>query len=281
MIGVFDSGHGGLVIYQQLVRDFPDRSFAYFGDHAHAPYGNQSSELIVDLTRDGITFLFKKGCKLVLLACNTATAIAAHKLQHEWLPQSAYRNNRILGIIAPTVEAATLTPWGVTTAQYPQSRNRNKIVVFGTPRTIDTGVYQAEIRKRCPLITLVEQACPNLAGMIESRAPDDLIAAEVATACKTALSRMQGDVPDMAILGCTHYPLIEPMFRANLPPSTRILSQGLAVSDSLADYLHRHPEFDVPVSPPIRQLFTSGDPTRVSTIASFFLNDSIAFKEAA
>src|SRR5215467_2852233 len=172
MIGVFDSGHGGLTVFRVLVRRFPHIAFAYLGDHRNVPYGNRSSDEIVALTREGVCALFRSGCRLVLLGCNTATCVAARTLQKDWLPVSGFAGHNILGIVAPTVEAATQTPWAVTSPQYPQKFNTDTIGIFGTTRTIQSDVYAEEIRKRCPKVTVVQQICSELAGAIEEKRPE-------------------------------------------------------------------------------------------------------------
>src|SRR6187431_2599696 len=133
MIGVFDSGLGGLTVLRALV------------DHANVPYGNRSSAEVIDLTRASVEALFSQGCKLVLLGCNTATAVAARHLQQTCLPSSQWRGHNVLGIVAPTVEAATQTPWAVSSPQYPQKYNTDLIAVFGTTRTINSDAYPEEI----------------------------------------------------------------------------------------------------------------------------------------
>ena len=158
MIGLFDSGHGGLTVLKALVERFPGQQFLYLGDHANAPYGNRPSEEVVELTRAAIAWLFDAGCPLVLLACNTATAVACRTLQRDWLPASGRKGVNVLGIVAPTVEAATQTPWAITTPQYPQKYLTETIAVFGTARTIASGVYKEEIRKRCPRVNVVQQS---------------------------------------------------------------------------------------------------------------------------
>lgn len=107
MIGVFDSGLGGLTVLRALRSRFPQLDFTYLGDHAHVPYGNRPSDEIVELTRGSVEALFERGCKLVLLGCNTATAVAARRLQRSWLPGSGWKGHNVVGIVAPTVEAAT------------------------------------------------------------------------------------------------------------------------------------------------------------------------------
>jgi len=266
MIGVFDSGHGGLTVLEALVRRFPDEAFLYLGDHANAPYGNRPSEEVVELTRAAVERLYGAGCRLVLLACNTATCVAVRRLQQEWLPVSPYRGtHNVLGIVAPTVEAATQTAWGVTSPQYPQKYNSDVIAVFGTTRTIVSGVYPQEIHKRCPRVTVIEQACPALAGAIEAGAPEAELDALVAGCVAELMAKAGGTPPHRAILGCTHYPLVEHLFRRHLPPFTRILSQPDAVSDSFEDYLGRHVLYRTGGHG--LRLVTTGDPLEVTAVA--------------
>ncbi len=271
MIGLFDSGHGGLTIFRALVQRFPDCSFVYLGDHANAPYGNRGSQEIVELTRSGVEQLFTRGCKLVLLACNTASAIACRTLQQDWLSGSGYTGHNILGVVAPMVEAATQTPWAVTSPQYPQKFNSDTIAVFGTTRTISSGVYSEEIRKRCPKVTVLGQACPDLAGAIEMGAGGQDLDQLVAKYVNQLLERAGGVAPERAILGCTHFPLIEEIFVTHLPPSTRILSQPDVVADSLEDYLARHPDYGAgKASEGKPQLLTTGNPGQVSLALELF-----------
>lgn len=249
MIGLFDSGNGGLTVLRELAQRFPHVRFAYLGDHANVPYGNRPSEEIVALTRAGVEQLFGLGCRLAVLACNTATAVAARTLQRDWLPKSAWRGHNVIGIIAPTVEAATQTPWAVTTPQYPQKYNTDTIAVFATRRTVASGVYPEEIRKRCPKVDVVQQACPDLAGAIEEARPEPELSRMVEGYVAELLRNTGGHPPHRAILGCTHYPLVGHLFRLYLPPFTRILGQPEVVADSLEDYLARHPDYVGEVRP--------------------------------
>ena len=271
MIGVFDSGHGGLTVFRALVERYPDLAFVYLGDHAHAPYGNRPSEEVVDLTRIGVEALFKRGAKLVLLGCNTATCVAARTLQRDWLPQSAWAGRNVIGIVAPTVEAATQTPWAVTTPQYPQKYNTDLIAVFGTTRTITSYVYPEEIRKRCPKVTVVQQICADLAGAIEAGQCADELEHLVKAGVDGLMAQTGGQAPHQAILGCTHFPLVEPLFRRHLPASTRLLSQPEIVADSLEDYLARHPSYRGDrAAAAATQLLTTGDPAQINAVARIF-----------
>ena len=279
MIGVFDSGHGGLTVFRALVRRFPHIAFVYLGDHRNVPYGNRASDEIVALTREGVCALFHRDCRLVLLGCNTATCVAARTLQKDWLPVSGWTGRNILGIVAPTVEAATQTPWAVTSPQYPQKYNTDTIAVFGTTRTIASHAYPEEIRKRCPKVRVVQQTCPHLVGAIERAAPEEELDGLVGQAVAALLAQTEGAPPHRAILGCTHYPLVEPLFRRHLPPFTRLLSQPEVVADSLEDYLYRHPRFVSQAADRARSpmLLTSGDPAHVARTARIFWPDAPAF----
>jgi glutamate racemase len=294
VIGVFDSGLGGLTVLRALVARFPAQPFLYLGDHANAPYGDRSSEEIVALTRAGVARLFAGGARLVVLGCNTATAVALRTLQRDWLPRSEFAGRcNVIGIVAPTVEAATQTPWAVTTPQYPQKNNRDVIAVFGTTRTIESGVYAEEIRKRCPRVRVAQQACSGLAAAIERARPeaelDAIVADSVASllaqlAAPPAAARIRGApgplAPDRAILGCTHFSLVEKLFAENLPAGVRILSQPEIVADSFEDYLARHPE-SVSVGSGARvRLLTTGDPERVSRAAEVFWAGAPHFEPA-
>lgn len=281
MIGVFDSGLGGLTVLRELTRRFRHADFVYLADHAHVPYGNRASDDVVNFTRDCVEDLFNRGAKLALLGCNTATAVALRRLQQQWLPQSKWAGtHNVLGIVAPTVEAATQTPWAVTSPQYPQKYNTDTIAVFGTTRTVTSGVYPEEIHKRCPKVTIVQQICSELAGGIENKLPEAELEALVEEGCAGVLAQTQNMPPHRAILGCTHFPLVEHLFRRHLPPFTRILSQPEVVADSFEDYLVRRPHYLAGNEGGRLTLLTTGDAADVSAKARVFWPDVGAFSKA-
>jgi glutamate racemase len=281
MIGVFDSGLGGLTVLRELSARFRRVDFVYLADHAHVPYGNRSSEEIVDLTRAAVEQLFARGAKLALLGCNTATSVALRRLQQQWLPSSPWaKTHNVLGIVAPTVEAATQTPWAATSPQYPQKYNTDAIAVFGTMRTVTSGVYAEEIRKRCPKVTVVQQICSELAGAIEDKRPEAELDALVSEGVRAALAQTGNVPPHRAILGCTHFPLVEHLFRRHLPAFTRLLSQPEVVADSFEDYLVRRPQFLADGEVGRLTLLTTGDPADVSEKARVFWPDVATFDRA-
>jgi glutamate racemase len=289
MIGLFDSGHGGLTVLAALQQRFPRQRFLYLGDHARVPYGNRDSSEIIDFTRAGVEWLFGAGARLVILACNTATAVAARTLQRDWLPRSGWSNRNVLGIIAPTVEAATQTPWAVTTPQYPQKFNTDVVAVFATARTVATEVYPEEILKRCPRVEVFQVACAGLAGAIEAGRPEAELETMVAAYVAEARRLLAGREADRAILGCTHFPLVARHFRSHLPARTRIVSQPELVADSLEDYLSRHPQYATrepacePLLPFVANALcvTSGDPAIVEGTLAKFMPGRFAFVSMA
>jgi glutamate racemase len=281
MIGVFDSGLGGLTVLRVLIERFNTADFVYLADHAHVPYGNRTSEEIVAYTKDCVEDLFSRGARLTLLGCNTATAVALRRLQQQWLPDSRWAGtHNVLGLVAPTVEAATQTPWAVASPQYPQKYNTDTIAVFGTTRTVASRVYAEEIRKRCPKVTVVQQICSELAGAIEEKRPEAELDVLVREGVEELL-RATGQIPPhRAILGCTHFPLVEHLFRKYLPPFTRILSQPEVVADSFEDYLARRPYYLNGDERGTLTLLTTGDPQDVSEKARVFWPGVPAFAKA-
>ena len=281
MIGVFDSGLGGLTVLRELTSRFRNADFVYLADHANVPYGNRASDEIVDLTRACVEDLFHRGARLALLGCNTATAVALRRLQQQWLPQSRWAGtHNVLGIVAPTVEAATQTPWAVTSPQYPQKYNTDTIAVFGTTRTVTSGVYPDEILKRCPKVTVVQQICSELAGAIEDKRPEIELEALVEQACTALLAQTGNIPPHRAILGCTHFPLVEHLFRRHLPPFTRILSQPEVVADSFEDYLVRRSHYLEGNEGGRLTLLTTGDAADVNAKARVFWPEVANFAKA-
>jgi len=241
MIGVFDSGSGGLTVLAALSARLPGRHFVYLGDHARAPYGARPPEEVLAFTRDGVERLFAQGCRLVILACNTACALALRPLQEDWLPVR-HPDRRLLGVFVPLVEALTGRPWQ-REEERPDPVPRFRLAVFATPATVRSGAFGREVKRRLPGVTVTEIPCPGLVELIETGAPTDEIENSVAgfLAPLSAAGRLP---PQRAVLGCTHYPLVAGAFARALPPDSEILDQPAVVAASLARYLERWPVFD-------------------------------------
>ncbi|OHB39742.1 MAG: glutamate racemase [Phenylobacterium sp. RIFCSPHIGHO2_01_FULL_70_10] len=281
-IGVFDSGVGGLTVHRKLVRRFPGADFVYLADQANAPYGGRPGEEIVELTRAGCDRLFAEGCDLVVLACNTASAIALRRLQQTWLPgrrRELGRPVNVLGIIVPTIEAATGLPW-----EHEAERRGDKVekldilAVFATPATAKSRVYEIEIDKRRQDVAVFVEPCPELAGMIEGNAGAVQLAAAIETHVGQITARI-GRPPDRAILGCTHYEIVADMFRAALKPGTPLIHQPDATAEALAAYLARHPEYAAGSSG-LRRFLTTGKPGAQHELVETFWEAPLSFERA-
>jgi glutamate racemase len=277
VIGVFDSGYGGLTVLAALHARLPRQRFLYLGDNAHAPYGLKSGAEIQALTQAGVELLFKAGARVVILACNTATAAAIRPLQQNWLP-GAYPGRRILGVIAPMIEEIAQTPWHSTAGPDEARRPVETVAVFATQATVESGFYPREIALRAPNIAVTQQACPELAGMIEAGAAESDLRATV-TRHVDALLQGLGKAPDKAVLGCTHFPLVEALFRSALPAETQILSQPARVAAAMVAYLFRHREMKDFTRDPTEPLcLTTGDAEAVSALATRFYGRHLRFK---
>jgi glutamate racemase len=281
-IGVFDSGVGGLSVHRSLVARFPTADFVYLADQANTPYGGRPGEEIVALTRAGCERLFAEGCSLVVLACNTASGVALRRLQQTWLPgfrRELGRPANVLGIIVPTIEAATGLPW-----EHEAERRGDKVekldilAVFSTQATANSRVYEIEIDKRRQDVAVFSQPCPDLVPLIEGGAPQEEMAQAIEGYVKTIATRI-GRAPDRAILGCTHYEIVADLFRAALRPGTPLIHQPGATADALARYLQRHTEFDTG-SGGTRRFLTTGKPGAQSALVEAFWGGPLSFERA-
>ena len=281
MIGVFDSGFGGLTIHRALVEALPERDFVYLGDNRNAPYGTRQPIDVLNLTCAGLERLFDEGCTLAILACNTASVVALRWIQQQWLPARRLEDGvprNVIGIAVPTIEAATGLGWHEDPAAAETSEHSSTIAVFATRRTVESGCYPIEIRKRRPDITVVQQACPELAGSIEQGAPGDEIRALVEQYVDELRQRVAG-TPDCVILGCTHYPLVADVFAAALPRGVPIIHQPQATARALKFYLDRHPEYDTRGTG--RRMFLStGFSAEALPLIERFWGDKLPFREA-
>lgn len=269
-IGMFDSGLGGLTVLEAVQRRLPNQDFIYLGDTANAPYGVRPPGEIHTLTQQGVETLFARGCRLVVLACNTASAVALHDLQVDWLDPT---HHRILGVFVPVIEHLTRRDWGDDSP--PTHTGLRNVALFATAATVNSAAFMRELRFRARDVTVVSRACDGLVNAIEASDLDQ--ARSIAAAhVRELLTRLPQ--PQCAVLGCTHYPLVEDAFRAALPPDTTLVSQPALVADSLADYLKRHPEFQDGTG--IVEYLTTGSPEPVSRSAQIFTGRILQFQSA-
>ena len=268
-VGIFDSGLGGLTVLDAVARRLPDIPFVYFGDNAHAPYGVRDADDIFRLTCAATERLWAEGCDLVILACNTASAAALKRMQETWVPA----DKRVLGVFVPLIEALTERQWGDNSP--PREVAVKHVALFATPATVASRAFQRELAFRAIGVDVEAQPCGGVVDAIEQG--DEILAEALVRSHVEALKRRM-PAPEAAILGCTHYPLMERIFQDALGQGVKVYSQANLVAESLADYLTRRPEFLGHGTE--SKFLTTGDPKAVSNKATQFLRRRIEFQAA-
>ncbi len=261
-IGVFDSGFGGLSVFKAIHATLSEYDYLYLGDSARAPYGNHSHDVIYTYVQEAVEYLFQQDCQLIILACNTASAQALRKLQQEWLPNSPYKDRRVLGVIRPIAEAVA------------KQAGKKKIGVIGTRATIEAGVYTKEIQSQLEQqADVLEQACPLLVPLIEegfSSRP------EMKKMLRYYLRPLKDKHVDVLINGCTHYQLLHDTIQRIMGKRVLVLDTASIVAESLQDYLSRHPELETHLTKNKSVAFyTTDDSRRFAKLAGKFFGKPV------
>ncbi|HYD83037.1 MAG TPA: glutamate racemase [Opitutus sp.] len=279
MIGVFDSGFGGLTVLASLLRALPHYDYLFLADSARAPYGARSPDVINQFTLEAVEWLFDEGCTLVVLACNTASARALRNIQQLHLPVHR-RDRRVLGVVRPSVEALAALPPGAIPGETPPSDATGSVVVLGTESTIASDSYGIELRKLAPRLELIQQACPMWVPLVEA---GELSGPGAEYFLRQSLAPVlnRTPLPQRLLLGCTHYPLLLPTLRSLIPPSIEILDQAEIVTTRLADWLQRHPEHETRLTrATTRRFATTDDPAWFATRGERLLGQSFTAERA-
>ena len=224
-IGFFDSGYGGLTVLNEVRDALPEYDYLYLGDNARAPYGTRSFDVVYEYTWQCVKELLDRGCDLVIVACNTASAKALRTIQQVNLLE--YPGKRVLGVIRPSAEVI-----GKFSAS-------NHIGVLATEGTVNSESYVLEIKKFFPDLIVHQHACPLWVPLIEN---NEFNSEEGRGFIRRDIERLleQSPLIDTIILGCTHYPIIQELIEGFLPSGIKVLSQGPFVATSLKQYLLRH-----------------------------------------
>ena len=261
-IGVFDSGYGGLTVLQAIVQKLPQYNYIYLGDNARAPYGNRSFETVYHYTLQCVKWLFDKGCPLVILACNTASAKALRTIQQNDLPHID-ESKRVLGVIRPTSEViGTFT------------RNK-KIGVLATKGTVASQSYVIEINKFFPAVQVIQEACPMWVPLVENNEHEHHGADYFVKKCVDELIKKDRKI-DTVLLACTHYPLLMKKICEYMPVDVKVISQGAIVANSLDNYLHRHPEIETKLGKfAERHFYTTDDTTDFDVQTEKFYGEKV------
>lgn len=261
MIGVFDSGYGGLTILKEFLKELPQYDYMYLGDNARTPYGNRSHEAVKSFAEEGIKYLFDQGCILIIIACNTASSQVLRELQEEYLRTPNVKDRKILGVIKPMVEEAV------------RKTKTGKVGVVGTRGTIAAKSYEHELKHLNSDIQVYSQDCPLLVPLIEegwSHKPEGRMI------LRKYLKHLKSCNPDTLILGCTHYPFLLKEFRQMMGKKTMIPNPGEVIAQSLKEYLARHPEIETLLTKKgKRHFFTTDDAERFEEVGSRFMEMSL------
>lgn len=235
---------------KEIVKAIPSYDYLYLGDNARTPYGNRSKETVTNFTEEAVKFLFEKGARLIIIACNVASALALRSLQEKHLrnPNSAYRDRKILGVIKPVVERAA------------RETKTGRIGVVATRSTVASNTFEIELKKQNPAISVSQQACPLLVPLIEEHWHEK---PEAKMILKKYLRPLKSHNIDTLILGCTHYPLMAKDFKRIMGKRVKVLDSPKIVAESLKEYLERHPEIESQLSRGGQKtFFTTDDPER-------------------
>lgn len=266
-IGIFDSGYGGLTILREICRGLPQYDYLYLGDNARTPYGVRSMQTVYRFTLDAVKFLFARGCNLIILACNTASAKALRSIQQNDLPgiwaSDGHNERRVLGVIIPSVE------------KIGEITRNGHVGLLATQGTVGSGSYSMETAKYHPDVKITSEACPMWVPLVEygeadSEGADFFI--------KRHIDNLMNSDPDIdtILLGCTHYPLLLPKINKYVPEGVKVISQGEIIANSLKDYLMRHPEIDDRCSKGGNiEFLTTENNDKFSEIASNFMGYQI------
>jgi glutamate racemase len=236
MIGVYDSGFGGLTVLRALRELLPEYDYVYLGDSGRAPYGGRDLNTVLDFAEQCVERLFEEGCRLIVVACHTVSCTALRHLQRKYAPDR-HGSTRILGVTIPTAEAAVAS-------------SKGHIGIIGTARTIQSGTFITEIGKLSEhRVSAV--AAPLLAPIVEE-------AWEQTDIAQQAVARYvaQFNGIDTLVLACTHYPLLRRAFDLAVPPEVQVLDPSFAVARSLQSWLARHPGFVASGTAELRALCT-------------------------
>ena len=229
-IGVFDSGYGGLTILSDIQKLLPQYDYLYLGDNARAPYGSRSFDVVYEFTLEAVKELFDRGCELVILACNTASAKALRTIQQNDLPLIA-PHKRVLGVIRPSTEIIS------------EITKTNHVGILATEGTVKSLSYPIEINKFSPDTIVSQHACPMWVPLIENGR--HLSEGGKLFIQEDVQSLLSSDPQiDVIILGCTHYPILKSYIESIVPKNVKVVAQGPIIADKLDYYLNRHPEIE-------------------------------------
>jgi len=256
-IGIIDSGVGGLTVAKEIMRQLPHEQIAYLGDTARCPYGPRSPKEVLKFTWEITQFLMEKQIKMLVIACNTATAVALEEIRAELrIP--------VLGVIHPGARTAIKN-----TVNY-------QIGIIGTEGTIKSGAYEQALKSINRKTQVVSLACPKFVPLVESSEFNGPVAKRVVT---ETLAPLKNQGLDTLILGCTHYPLLEPLIKQVMGDKVNVISSGEETAREVSTILHHNGILNLSGEEPVHEFYTTGSKKIFSEIASEWLERPISHIE--
>jgi len=255
MIGIFDSGIGGLTVVKELIKELPTFDFVYFGDTARTPYGNKSNETIERYAREDVDFLLKQGAKLIIVACNSASTMFINGLKKEY-------DVPIFEVITPAVEEAVRI-----------SKNK-KVGVIGTRATVNNNVYEQLIKLQDGKMQVHHQACPLLVPLVEE---NWIAKPETRMILRKYLAPLKQKQIDTLILACTHYPLLREIIKHKAGSRVKLVDPAQATINKVKRYI-ADSKINLPQNSK-RQYFVSDLTPHFRTVAERWLKEKVELKK--
>jgi glutamate racemase len=257
-IGIIDSGVGGLTVAKEVMRQLPYEEIVYLGDTARCPYGPRPSEEVQQFTWQMTHFLLNKNIKMLVIACNTATAVVLDQIRDELtIP--------VIGVIYPGARAALK-----------HSRNFN-IGIIGTEGTVKSGAYEKALKSINRRVNVSSLACPKFVPLVESDEFEGPVASKIVN---ETLQPMKNKGLDTLILGCTHYPLLETLIKNVMGPKVKVISSGDETAREMSTILHHNGILNSSEEEPKHEFYTTGSTTIFAKIASQWLERPIEVVES-
>jgi len=255
MIGIFDSGVGGLTIVKEIFKYLPEYQIIYFGDTARLPYGTKGASFVKKYSEKITDWLLHKKAKIIIIACNTSSAWASDTLKKKFKPTPVFE------MIAPAVEEALYT-----------TKNK-KIGIIGTPGTIKSNAYQNKLLKADPTLEIFSQACPLFVPLVEEGLLDDKITIEI---IKKYLDPLKDKGIDTLILGCTHYPLLKSVIENTIDSGIKVINPAESLAKEVKKYLENNPAMAKKIKKGIEhKFFFSDEPYNLEKISHLCFNKKI------
>lgn len=257
MIGVFDSGYGGLTILKSFIEVLPEYDYIYLGDNSRAPYGSKSPGTIYRYSCEAVNYLFSQGCELIIIACNTVSAVALRKIQQEFAAER-FPDKKVLGIVIPIAEVVA-------------EQEAKKIGIICTQATLESRIYEIELKKLKTDFELYEQACPLLVPLIEEGWMKKI---ETRMILKRYLRPLKAKHPDLLLLGCTHYSFLYDEIKSIMGRRTKVIDPPRIVAGKLQDYLVRQNEIEAAIQKGAKRIcLTTGDKKKFNNFTKSFLKN--------